>query len=277
MASSLAEYDFIADRIKLARQMDRRAVAVVEGHSDAGFLKRIATTWDLAIYVGSTRKIVIGAAEDCAKLNLTRVACIVDRDFDDIVADKEAQNLPIYAYDSADLESMIWHSATLDYLVEELGSREKLHRFGGVATLRKKTDEVLAPLSRLRRENALQGWGLPFDSINLASKIDLHSLSISEQAICDALWSPALGVKKAELYRVAGDESITPRCPRTGLSMIRGRDALAVLGAGLRRLLGGFSAAQVAGDRLEEVARLAANERWIEATDWYRCVKEVLT
>lgn len=276
MVSSLRPFDRIADRIKLARQQDRRSVIVVEGSSDRLFVGRIFTDTTIEVYVAGTRSTVLDAARDIDRLHIDRAACVVDRDFDDLVGIAESQGLPIASYDNADLEAMLWCSLTLEDLVHEIGSEEKISQLGGVSALRRQTFEVLRPLSKLRRANALHGWGLSFEDLNLSAKLDLRTLTLGVQPLCDSVWHPELGVDKSVLYQTAEAHSEPLVCPQSGSELIRGRDALTVVGVALRRLIGNLTQQQAVTERLEETLRLAATEAHLSSTFWLSRVKTIL-
>jgi hypothetical protein len=273
--SSLRTYDRIADRIRLDRQSDRSPALVVEGKSDRTFVRRVLGE-DVRVYLGTTRSVVLDTAADVERLGLERVACVVDRDFDDEVRELEDAIGCLVPYDGSDLESMLWSSPTLDVLLEEVASHGKLASFGGSEALRSAATRVLEPLQRLRRASAVRGWGLNFDArLALARKISTRDLSVRVETLCDSLWHPELGVPKADLYAAAREFPLEP-CPRSGLPLLRGRDALAVAGAALRRLLSSFTSAQSDVDRLEEMLRLAATPSTVSDTVWRNSIRSVL-
>lgn len=275
-SSSLRDFDCIADRIKLARQLDQRSVLVVEGKSDRRVALRVLPAPSPEFYIAGTRQVVLDAATDVVRLQIERVACVVDRDFDDVVSAREGQGEPLAVYDNADLEAMLWYSSTLEEMIDEIGSHEKLVKFGGLAALRARVAEVLRPLTRLRRANAINAWGIDFDGLDLASKVDLRTLSIQSQALCDALWSDELGVPKRDLY-AAADGAEEPRCcPHSGTELLRGRDALAVAGVALRRLVGSLNHQSSSVDRIEESLRLAARSETVQETRWIELVTTLL-
>ena len=276
MISSLKEFDRIADRIKLARQQDPRSAVIVEGPTDRLFLARILPEVALEVYVAGSRRDVLEAADDVVHLHIERVACVVDRDFDDEVSLAESRGLPVATYDNADLEAMLWFSTALDDLVQEVGSNEKLQAFGGVRALRRQTFEVLRPLSRLRRANSIYGWGLDFRNLDLQGKLNLRTLALPEQPLCDALWHTELGLEKRLLYEATQASSNDLVCPQSGEVLVRGRDALAVVGVALRRIIGSLRSQQAATDRIEETLRLAANERHVASTYWLASLKGLL-
>lgn len=268
--------DRIADRIRLHRQVDSRPVIVVEGKSDQRFVGRVISADLIVTFIAGTRSAVIAAAADVAAMRLHRVACVVDRDFDDLVALAESAHLPIAPYDGADLEGMLWSTPALDDLIQELGSTDKLATFGGVETLRSAVDEALRPVCRLRRANALNGWGLNFDEhLALERRVNVRTLTLSRQSLCDSLWRDDLGIGKAVLYGTAqqGEDAL---CPSTGQNLIRGKDALAVAGVGLRRRIGNLGQRETTSARLAESLRLCTTASAVERTQWREKLRGLL-
>jgi hypothetical protein len=266
--------DRLPDRIRLHRQADSRAVVVVEGRKDELFVGRLMPG-KVAIFPAGTRDEVIRAARRLRDLELDQVSCVLDRDFDDEVIAAEANGLPIVPYDDADLEAMLWWSPVLSDVVEEIGSRVKLARFGGIAALRDKCIDVVQPLQRLRRANALNGWGIAFDKLELRRRINHRTLSLRVQSLCDALWRPDLDVDKSALYEAATSFP-EAQCPATGRPLVRGRDAIAAVGVALRSTVGNLSYANAEAERIAEIMRLRASEADIHATRWRTRLHDLL-
>ncbi len=262
----LYAYDRVADRIRLHRQVDASPVIIGEGDADRRFVNRVVPErYDF--FIAGTRDRVLEAGRQVVRLGIDRVACVVDRDFDGSVAAAESEALPIAAYDNADLEAMLWGTSVLDDVIQEVGSRQKVNAFGGTAAVKQAAVEAVLPLQRLRRANAVHGWGLRFDSLDLRRKISMTTLDIRIESLCDALWNADLGVHKSRLYEAAASypEAI---CPVTGQQLVRGRDALASLGVLMRRAVGNLKFHEAHSDRLSEAVRLRATESTLASTQW---------
>ena len=262
----------LADRIRLHRQVDRRSCIVVEGNSDRRFIQRILGT-DVTVFVAGSRANVLRTALTLHDHRISGVACAIDQDFHRA----DYHQIPrVVAYDNADLEAMLWTSSALEHLLTEVGSAEKLHLFGGARLLRAAVVHALLPLTRLRAANALEGWGLNFDLLRLAPRVNRATLSIQTQSLCDALASTAPGgVERRHLYAVASEGS-DEVCSYTNYPMVRGRDALVVTGVALRHLVGNLSHQQAAVERLEETLRLAATTSDVIRAPWYARLQHLL-
>jgi len=269
MESSLRAYDRLADRIRLHRQVDERFVVVVEGPSDRRLVERLIPSSSATVFIGNSRDHVLEAADDLRRFDLDRVACVVDRDFDDRVAATQAAGLPVVSYDGADLEDMLAHSPAMERMIGELGSENKLNSYGGAERLLAQAREQSLPLARLRRLNVSRGWSLDFNAIDIANKVDKVTLELNVTGVCMALrqtWSEAVAQRELEECARSGDAG---RCPRTGRDLVRGRDLLALVGVGLRKLIGTRSKAQTSSEMLEDVLRSSADLEWLKQSDWF--------
>jgi len=274
--SSLQEFDRVADRIRLHQQGDPRPILLVEGGADTRFVTRLFGRRSISVFEGGTRSAVIDASREIHSWGLTGIACIVDRDLDDVVAIHEKSVACLVPYDDADLEGMLWNTESLESLLEELASNAKLVEFGGPDALRSQADSVLAPLTRLRAANAQNGWGLNFTELRLDRKINRTTLSLNVRSLCDALHRDDVDVCLADLVAVAENPSWSKHCPNTGRKLVRGKDALAVASVALRRLIGSRSLNEVTVDGLADRLRLAASPADTAGTHWRASITQLL-
>jgi hypothetical protein len=267
--SSLRAYDRVADRVRLHRQVDNRSTVVVEGPSDRRLIEDLIPKDAVVVFIGGTRDEVLRAASDFATLQLEHVACLVDRDFDDAVADAQAAGHPVVAYDGADLEDMLAHSPALIRMLGELASEEKLAAYGGPDALLAAARDRGWLIARIRRTNAHRGWALEFDAVDFSSKINRDTLDLNVTAMCMALRGTSEEpVSQAELEEAAR-EGDSGTCPRTARRLVRGRDLLVVVGVALRKVVGSRTKAQAAPDLLGEVLRSSADREWLKRSEWF--------
>ncbi|MEU0378497.1 hypothetical protein ABZ093_14525 [Streptomyces cyaneofuscatus] len=274
---SLREFDFIADRIRLNRQGDKRPVIILEGPSDRRVLERSFPDQEASYFVAGTRNVALSAAAQLTEWGKEYFTCIVDRDFDDMVGEADAGSTCIHPYDNADLEAMLAVSKAGIDLILELGSSGKIQKVGGADAIVSKLLEIIAPVSRLRRASFENDWRLSFDEVELAGKIDKKDMNFKLSSYCMALhrasWkSPGSSV----LERYAAGESALncePKCPRGSSAYFRGRDFLSALSVALCAFCGSKRAQSVLPESLEETLRLAGAHE-LRRTDWG---KELLT
>ncbi|WP_161965293.1 hypothetical protein [Ornithinimicrobium cerasi] len=92
--------------------------------------------------------------------------CVYDTDFDS-GADFVACGFACHPYEGIDLENTILEMGVAERLVEAVASEQKLTASGGAEQVVDKARQAVAPLSSLRRANAVKQWGLPFDQVDL--------------------------------------------------------------------------------------------------------------
>ncbi|MFJ1251083.1 hypothetical protein ACGILS_29610 [Streptomyces albidoflavus] len=258
---SMRDLDCIADRIRLNRQSDKRTVVILEGPSDKRVLQRSFHDQNVSYFVAGTRNVALDAATQLADWGEEYFTCVVDRDFDDVVAEAASSNSSIHPYENADLEAMLAISKTGVDLISELGSSDKIEKCGGEAAVISKILELVAPVTRLRRASIENDWRLAFDAVDLSAKIDKKRMKLKLQSYCISLHRESRrspGPAVLEKYAV-GDVPLKrePSCPCGSSPYFRGRDFLAVLSVALCAFCGSKRAQTVLPDSLEEALRLA--------------------
>jgi Protein of unknown function (DUF4435) len=255
---SIRELDSLPDRIKFHRQADRRGILVVEGPSDERFVNRLASgRW--AIFPAGTRNIVISTVKETVRLSVDRTAGLIDQDFDDAAEIAREEGLPIFWYDTADLEGFLILSEAFDNMISELASEQKLSVFGGVSAVRDRAISSALEIAALRAANCVNKWGLPFDSIDLSRKIDRDTLSLKRLSYCQSLTEPAY----VDAHHGTLDQIIKEELEKIAFGTARknhfsGKDALAVVGIALKNKIGSCEGDVTKADHLARVLRLSA-------------------
>lgn len=259
---SLRDFDSLADRIRLHRQVDKRPVVIVEGPSDERTLQD-TFGGDLVYFAAGTRTTALEQSRTLHKWGQTYFLSVVDRDFDDTVANLESENLPIHAYENADLEAMICVSGTTASMLAEFGSMAKIETQGGITGIVEKLYQLVEPVTRLRRANVENEWGLRFDGVDLRAKVEKKTLEFKLQGYCAALAATSEGSPgQGTLFRYAtGDTPLTkaPTCPRGAAPYFRGRDFLAFLSVALCQYCGTRRPQSVEPEILEGTLRLSGS------------------
>lgn len=231
---SIREFDSLPDRIRHSRQSDQRAVVVVEGPSDQRLLDRV-TEKQWALYPAGTRDKVIAVVERTIELGVSRLAGLIDRDFDNAARASTSRGLPVVSFDEADLEAALINEDWFDGLVLELSSPIKLAINGGVESLRESAIKMATLVGLVRRENALHSWGINFDDVEIHQRIDARTLTLKVQGFSSVACRCSGGsVSESEIRRVLATEITYP--PPAG--SFRGKDALALVQVALKRIYG---------------------------------------
>ncbi|MEV8404473.1 hypothetical protein AB0R12_01345 [Streptomyces niveus] len=267
---SLKEYDSLADRIRLHHQVDKRPVAIVEGPSDERTLGR-AFGEGISYFAAGTRDSALVESRTLHGWGQNYFLCIVDRDFDDVVAEFEAQQIPIHAYENADLEAMLSISSVAVSLIAEFGSANKIESRGGVVQIRDKIYRMVEPVTLLRRANVENSWGLAFDAVDLRTKVDKKEMELKTQSYCAALneTSDRAPGQKVLFQYATGKLPLkkSPSCPRGTSPYFRGRDFVAFLSVFLCGYCGTKRSQSVEPEILEASLRLGGSDH-IKASSW---------
>jgi hypothetical protein len=179
--------------------------------------------------------------------------CVADADFDDEVLNRAAQWFLVFT-DNADLDTMCYASPALARALDAWGSKTKLATYGGVDLVRAKVEDVIRPVSVLRRANVDHDLGLRFDAVNLYDVVSKESIALNLNGLVDRL-SRASAVPVQEVAEMLdGDE---PICIHTGSLLMRGRDCFTVVDVALRKAIGNLSHQQVKDGLAQRSVRLA--------------------
>ncbi|MEU8464736.1 hypothetical protein [Streptomyces sp. NPDC029003] len=235
---------------------------ITEGPSDERILRR-AFGEGAVYFAAGSRSTALEQSRTLHSWRQGYFLSIVDRDFDDTVADFESENIPIHAYENADLEAMLCVSAASAELLAEFGSMAKIEAQGGFEQVIERLFLLVEPVSRLRRANIENDWGLTFDSIDLRSKIEKKSLNLKIQSYCAALNDSSRDAPGQGLLIKYATGQIAlkkvPSCPRGTVPYFRGRDFLAMLSASLCGCFGTRRPQTVEPEILEGALRLGGS------------------
>lgn len=267
---SIRDFDRPDDRIRLHVQVDARPVALVEGESDRRFIQKLSSDEVVAFSCGGRPNALSVTASLVGNIS-NEIACVVDRDFDDF-SDGDVDGLPVFPYENADLEGMLCVAGAVSELVAEFGSASKLEQAGGLDVVEKAILSIALKVAALRRANAQHRWGLAFDSVDIARKVDGATIQLKTEPYCRALAATSESAPQvSHLIDIAtGSVQIADPaiCPRVGARYFRGRDYLAVLGVTLTRKIGSQRRESVDSETLARVLRLScASAPWVQ--QWY--------
>ncbi|MGW3502813.1 hypothetical protein ACWDMY_19190 [Streptomyces globisporus] len=266
----MRDYDRLADRVRLHRQVDKRPVLIVEGPSDERILGR-AFGEDVSYFAAGSRNSALEESEKLHNWKQDYFVCVVDRDFDDTVKEYEDRQLPLHTYENADLEAMLAVSNVTAALIAEFGSASKIESKGGITSIIAKLHQLIEPVTLLRRANVENSWGLAFDIVDLRAKVDKKSLEFKTQGYCAALndTSDDSPGQRVLLQYATGMLPLRrpPSCPRGTNPYFRGRDFLAILGASLCGYCGTKRAHSVDPEILEASLRLGGAD-YLRTSPW---------
>lgn len=260
MSTSLREYDRLPDRIRHSRQSDQRGVVVVEGPSDKRLLDRISEKrW--ATFPAGTRDEVVATVSGALELGVAKVVGLIDRDFDDLADSLSDTDLPIVTFDEADLEAALIRGEYFDHLVSEIASSKKVASNGGISELRRLAITFATLIGSIRRQNAIHGWGINFDSVELHQRVDSSTLSLKSSGFCAVVSRVSGGaISPAKVKEIL--DTVAPYPPEAG--NFRGKDALILVQVALKRRWGEMRIEN--WEVLPAMLRLTVDSRILDST-----------
>ncbi len=274
---SLRKFDSPVDRIRQHRQSSKRPILVLEGISDERFCARIFGRDIVDCFVVGTRDVVLETVEQLYKIGVDRIVGIVDRDFDDVVSAFELRGVPVVPWDNADLEAMLAFTSAFNDMLMEIGSTDKIRKYGGVSHIQEHASTTVVPIAKIRSTNSRARLGFTIDGVDIATKVRLVAEIASKpprpqlvtQALCDAIVSASEHAAGTRVHLIEALDTSDRYCLTTGNSYVRGKDMLAVVGVMLRRAIGSLRKAETGSDQLSRVLRLAANIELLKETPWW--------
>lgn len=223
---------------------------------------------EASIFPAGGRKNALEESLQLHEWDLDRWACVVDTDLDNEL-EKFDLGSRLHPYLSADLEAMLITLGVLHDLLEHFGSQDKVTREGGVDSVVPLLRTVVAGVSNLRRKNASEGWGVPFDKIPLEGKIDRRTLQLHVSGYCAAL-------KGAADVSVGLDVLIaTIEAGLDDVEHFSGEDVVAAMSVALRSRVGSLSKEQASVAVLLRALRMGGAWR-LSKSEWTSQLQSIL-
>jgi hypothetical protein len=237
------------------RQVDPSAVLLVEGPSDLLVLRPLVD--GVSIFVANTKSNVYRAVSALKLWDIPGVRGVVDSDFDE---DEEVSG--IVPWDGRDLENMLVGIGVLASVIDHQGSEIKIGKLGGSSLLVTSLIESLSEVTRLRFINSRDSLGLPFDDVDIASKVNQKNLKFDITGYVTALLSkvgyPVTVGCLIDKIRSEIDDQLGPR----------GKDIVALAGVALRSRAGNLKAHACEEPVLSSQLRSSASFA-LDKSEWF--------
>ena len=242
-----------ANAIRMKRSHHKGCFLIVEGRGDRLFFEQFVDRDDRAVEVAEDKQSVADAVAILESDRFPGVVGVMDADLDHVDGhDWQSDN--IILLETYDLEALLIKSSALGRVLVELGSANKIARFG--KDVREALVEAAVPIGCLRLHSRRSRSNLRFDGIRYARCIDAESLKIDVEALVqevknrtkrsDLAWDPTAQEIRG-IDGAVGDRWL----------VCWGTDMVAILGIGLRRILGTNNAQAVAPSEIRRCLRLA--------------------
>lgn len=243
---SLREYDRPADRIRQHMQASENPVLILEGYADLLVLKPLLD--DVDVFHVDGKKNVISVARSLTGWSIEDFVCVSDPDFDDPDEVRDLDHVH-HPYHANDLEALLIKLDVLATLLEHIGSASKLAALHGAPRLVEILINATSPVTALRENNSNLKWGIPFDDVPLAEKIDKSNLALRTDSYMRAL------INRMESPPPFESLCFAVQSGPSSKSVYRGKDVMAFAGVALRKLAGNLQQAATDPDHLSAQLR----------------------
>jgi len=264
--------DEIANVVRLTRTV-RSDVSflVVEGPTDALLFRNLIETSLCEILVGFDRSVALAAIRILEIANVQGVLAVVDADFDHLDG-VPPQSRNVVVTDGHDIEMLMIASPTLDKVLGEFGSSDKIR------SISHNGEDVIAlllrsarPLGYLRWLSRKRDFGFDFERIRFGEFLHRERLSVDATALIVEVRNhsrrpvPTVDQLKEELEGII-DESHDP------WQVCCGHDVVEILAIGFRRVLGSQRNIDSTGEKIEQALRLAYESSFFVETKLFSAI-----
>ena len=242
-----------ANEIRLKRQVHKGCFLVVEGRDDRLFFEQFADRTNCQVTVADGKPNVTDVVAILEADRFPGVVGVVDADFDHFEGNPcSSENLIVL--ETVDLEALLIRSSALDRVLVELGSGEKIARFG--RNVRETLVAAAVWIGCLRLHSQRAELSLKFVGLRYRQCIDVESLTIDLHALVQEVVNRS---QRFDLPRqdIAQTISAIHSSVEDHWLVCYGTDMVAILAVGLRKALGTNNAQAVATNVIRRCLRLA--------------------
>ena len=261
--------DVVANNVRMRRCIDDRVAIICEGGTDATLFEYLCDAESCIIQIARDRDTAVKTVQILNSDDFRDSIAIVEADFARILGTLECEP-NIFHTDSHDVETMLLLSPSLDRLVAELGSREKIDAFAKNRNpmLANEIFTIAGPIGALRLLSQRRDLALSFKGIRYARFIDKDSGELDLGDLIDEVTRRSTG-PPPDKQRLIDDvnsilhEGIEP------LELCQGHDCVAVLLVLLTKLLGNLSNTELDVEAISRELRLAYSEGYFSETQLF--------
>jgi len=259
--------------IRLRRTSFSGSFLLVEGGTDKTFYERFIDKVACQVVTTSgkpsSKQRAIEILKILNKENFQRILAIVDADFDRL---EGLPNIPNLIFtDTHDLETMLIQSPALDKVLAEVGSEEKITKFG--KDIRSVLLQSGKPIGYLLWISQIHELNLTFAGIKFSKFIDEQTLQIDEIKLIQEVKnkSEAHTLKAEILQQHIANQKRNDHDP---YQVCCGHHLVQILSFGLCKAIGSAKPSDVESSILERSLRLAYEEAYFYKTQIYLSIRQ---
>ena len=267
--------DEVASTIRMTRHQFSGTFVIVEGETaDLPVYRRLVDSKLARVTSAHSKDNALAALKILENADVDGVVAIVDADFWRLEG-VEPTSRNLFITDTHDLETMLLESRSLEKLLDEFGSEQKIVRF----TENNKTDVRQAlliaagPIGYLRWASQRNNLSLTFEGIVFSRFIDDDTLHIDISNLIRIVKNKSNRHDLDDNY-LQGKIDELADSKHNSWDICCGHDLVCILSFGLRSVLGTNNANKVKPEDLERILRAGYEHVYFLSTQLYQSLRE---
>ena len=267
--------DDVANGIRMTRTQFRGTFLIVEGQTaDLRVYKRLIDPEQAQVTPAHNKNNALAALEILENTNFLGVVAIVDADFWRL-EEVEPTSPNLFITDTHDLETMLLESPSLEKLLDELGSEDKITNFtaNNKMEVRQALLAAACPIGYLRWISQRSNLSLKFEDIVFGRFIDRQILHIDVSELIRE-------VKNKSRRHDLSDSNLQDKIneltdsKHNSWDICCGHDLVCILSVGLRSALGSKNSNEVEQETLERLLRTGYESAYFFSTRLYQALRK---
>ena len=264
----------VANEIRMTRTQFRGTFLIVEGQTaDLRVYKRLIDSEQVQVTPAHNKDNALAALALLEDTNFLGVVAIVDADFWRLEG-VEPTSPNLFITDTHDLETMLLESPSLDKLLDEFGSEEKITNFtvNSKMEVRQALLAAARPIGYLRWASQRNNLSLTFEGIIFSRFIDRDTLHIDISELIREVKNKSRRHDLSESDLQDKIDELTDS-KHNSWDICCGHDLVGILSFGLYRVLGSNQRREVEPEVLEKFLRAGYESTYFLSTQLYQSLR----
>lgn len=264
----------VANEIRMTRTQFRGTFLIVEGQTaDLRVYKRLIDSEQVQVTPAHNKDNVLAALALLEDTNFLGVVAIVDADFWRLEG-VEPASPNLFITDTHDLETMLLESPSLDKLLDEFGSEQKITNFTANSKMdvRQALLAAARPIGYLRWVSQRDNLSLTFEGIIFSRFIDRDTLHIDISELIREVKNKSRRHNLSESDLQDKIDELTDS-KHNSWDICCGHDLVGILSFGLYRVLGSNQRREVEPEVLEKFLRAGYESTYFLSTQLYQLLR----
>ena len=268
----------VANEIRMTRTQFRGTFLIVEGQTaDLRVYKRLIDSEQVQVTPAHNKDNVLAALALLEDTNFLGVVAIVDADFWRLEG-VEPTSPNLFITDTHDLETMLLESPSLDKLLDEFGSEEKITNFtvNSKMEVRQVLLAAARPIGYLRWVSQRSNLSLTFEGIVFSRFIDRDTLHVDISELIREVKNKS---RRHDLNESDLQDKIDELTDskHNSWDICCGHDLVGILSFGLYRVLGSNQRREVEPEVLEKFLRAGYESTYFLSTQLYQSLRGIFS